>query len=202
MNDKHPIETMLLNGATLICARIADVEDLTIEKTEQGFKHYSHYIISEETSRKGKLHQHLIVSIEGCSEASVTEQIKKIYPDAKGNKCLYVKKAKNYTQAIKYTVKEGDFKTKGFSAEYIKDMKTLSRGKEDMKFKFTKLEEQVLLKQITFQKFMKEYIQLKVLHSQPLYDNHIIAYFKRIGIQCQAVNIDDYVERLEQKVFN
>lgn len=201
MESKHPIESMLLDGIVIICARISEVEDLTLEKTEEGFKDYTHYIISQEHSRKGKLHQHLVVSVEGCSEASVTETIKKIYPDAKGNKCLYVKKAVRYQQAVKYTLKEGDFKVKGFSQDYVADMRLLSRSKDDMKIKFTRLEEDILLSRITFLEFMKKYIQLKVQHSQPLYDNHIVAYFKRIGIQCGAIELGTYIDNLEFKVF-
>lgn len=200
MEEKHPIETMMLNGATFVCARIAAVKDLELTKTEEGFKDYNHYIISEEIARNGKLHQHLLLSADEISETSVTKRIKEIYPDASGNKCLYVKLAKNTKQAMKYTVKEGNFRTKGFSSAYVEDMQKLSRSKEDMQKKFTKLEEQVLLKQITFRNFMKEYILLKVLHSQPLYDNHITAYFKRIGIQSGSMDIDEYVEKLEMRL--
>lgn len=194
MELAHPLETLMLDGIVLVCARLACCENLTLENTQEGLNSYSHYIISQEVSKSGKLHQHIIASKIAISEKSLTEDLKKIYPDAKGNKCIYVKKANNYKQAIKYTLKEGEYVSRGISTDYLDTAKQLSKSKENMQKEFTRLEEQVLLRQIPFPEFLKNYVELKLKYNQTFYLNHMRAYFIRVGLQCNYLDKDDFRE--------
>jgi len=201
MDKAHSIETMFMSTKVVIAARISCVEDLTVEKTEEGFESYPIYIISQETSSSGKLHQHLFVAAENLTTDIVTSILKGIYPDAKGNKCLYVKKALKPKQLLKYTLKEGDYVSKGISDALLKDASILSKSKEKMKDKFTELEEQLILKHIRFPKFVEDYIRLKVVHGQNMYDNHLIAYFKRLALSVGEIQYDEYVDFLMAKIL-
>jgi len=201
MEEIHALELMFQKEMIIISGRISRVKNLNIDTTKNIFSPFKLYIISEETSKKDVYHQHFVVGDYEITELQITELIRKSYPDLKGNKCVYVKIARNPKQLMKYTLKEGKFITKGFSKSFIDDACKMSRSKEHMKDEFIALEERLILKKIGMRKFMEDYIRLKVMHAQPLYDNHLIAYFKRMAIQSGELNVEDYSGTLYSRVF-
>lgn len=202
MEEKHRLEFMFMQDKVVISGRIAKVKDLSLELTKIMLDKYDYYIVSEEGVKGGTpaLHHHFVV-IGDIDTKIITADIKRTYPDAVGNKFFSVSVAENPKQLIKYTLKEGKFLYKGFTKEFIEDAHKLSKKKEGMKEQFVKLEEQLMLKKINFKKFVEEYIKLKVQHSQPIYDNHLIAYFKRIALQIGELHYDSYSDSLISRVF-
>lgn len=202
MEQLHALESKLLSNYTLIAARISKVENLDLDRTYAYFKKYTIVVVGEETSSKGIQHQHLFLGSETITIDQITQDIKTIYPDAIGNKCIYVKMCKDPQQLLKYTVKEKNFLYQGLSKTFVSDIQKLSSSKENLKKQFSNLESKVILDLINMDEFMEQHIQLKVDHEQNLYDSHLLAYFKRIAIKSKKMTAKEYShtfrDRLEQ----
>jgi len=180
--------------------RIAEVENLTLDYAKElliGFVDY--YIVSEEVSKKGKLHQHWVICAPGLSHEKITNYIKEWYPDAKGNKCIAIREARNPKQLIKYTLKDNNFIFKGFSKKFIDTSLKLSYSTSKMKDEFSKLNDRVKLKEITYDEYCTKYMEYKVKHEQPIYENHIIANYRRVAIALGEVDGNQYARMLADK---
>lgn len=202
MENRHPLEVLFIQyGAPLVwAARISKVNDLDLQHTLDAFDDADQFIVSEEGTGI-RLHQHLLIADHTFDRQKVLETIKKAYPAAKGNKNLYVKKAENFGQLLKYTLKEGNYMSKGFTDLLLTDMEMLAMPKTEVKQKFIDLEDKLLLQQITFFEFMLRYVQLKVDHGQNIYNNHLIAYFRRFALRTETFSMKQYVQELENKIF-
>ncbi len=226
MDELYSIETSFYNNAQVWAFRISNVEDLDLAKTFQGFSElgYDKIIVSEETSTKGVLHHHGLLAwypekhnmirwdvhsdkditysslpISSAHE-DIVKTIKFIYPDAKGNKCIYCRQSIDKAQLLKYTLKEGLFFQKGFSSEYISSALLLSTSKEGMKKSFSNNVDKYLLKAQSLLEFMSNHIQLKVKHKQPLYNNHLEAYFRSIAIRGGDLTSVDYAQTFYERL--
>lgn len=124
----------------------------------------------------------------------VREILKKTYPDATGNKCLYVRESLNKKQLLKYTLKEGLFLQKGFSERFVQAALKLSAVKGDIKTQFTANVDAYKLGQKTFLQFKVDHVNIKIEHNQPLYANHLKSYFMMIGMQKGDISVLEYVE--------
>lgn len=206
MNKAFPLETSFFESLDVWAIRIAHVEGLDLDKTLSGFQAYfSKIIISEETSNKGVIHHHGLLANEGTNKDQITKYIRAIYPDAKGNKCMYIRPADNKKQLLKYTVKEGKYRQVGFTNTFIDAALSCSSSKEQMQKEFTNLLEEFQLDQIDFNTYIKKYILLKAKHDQPLYTNHLIAFFRGIMLK-RKKQIDDtvvqaYADHIEFKIL-
>lgn len=180
--------------------RLAMVENLTLENTKTlltGF--VSYYIVSEEISKTGKVHQHWVICEAGLTHEKITDMIKEWFPDAKGNKCLAVRIARNPKQLIKYTLKDNNFIFKGFSKKFIDTSLKLSYSTSKMKDEFSRLNDRVKLKEITYDEYCTKYMEYKVKHEQPIYENHIIANYRRVAIALGEVDGNQYARMLADK---
>lgn len=222
MNELHAIETAFYETMQVWAFRISRVEELSLAKTFEFFSHagYEKIIVSEETSNKGVLHHHgllawlphnhdVIVNGENVQTKSIKTAhkdivalIKTVYPDAKGNSCIYVRQSVDKAQLLKYTLKEGLFFTKGFSPKYIASALKLTVSKEGMKKSFDENLNRFLLETIDFKTFMSNHITLKVKHKQPLYSNHLMAYFRSVAIRGGALSSVDYAQTFHDKLFS
>lgn len=200
MNVKHPLEFLFMSDAPVWAARISKVMKLDLQHTLDAFSEAERFIVSEEGTGI-RLHQHLLISGKGFDRVKILEVIKKAYPAAKGNKNLYVKIAENFQQLLKYTVKEGNYMSKGFTNDLLETLEKLAVPKTDIRQKFTDLEDIFLLEKISFNTFVNRYVQLKIDHGQNLYNNHLIAYFRRMGLKTGYRSVHTYCEELGNKFW-
>jgi len=208
MNKTHPLEFSFYDQMTVWAFRISRVSDLDLETTFVGFMKPKpipeRLVISEETSSAGILHHHGLIAWETSPDKPrdyLNGLIKEIYPDAKGNSCIYIRQSLDKNQLLKYTLKEGLFKVHGFSAKYIADALVLSSKKEDMKGSFDRNVDAYLLGTINFKKFMTKHIDLKVSHKQPLYTNHLLAYFRSVAMRKGDIKSEDYADVFYEKII-
>lgn len=188
-------QTTLDEQGTWWAIRIT-VDELTLEKTESIFKEYEKYIISEEGDGENKrLHHHIVLDTQEDSN-KIKENIRKVYPNANGNKCIYCKPAKDKRQLAKYTLKEDNYIYKGFTEEFIKEHFKLSVAKTDLKKDIVKLEEDYILDKITTEQFTSRFIDLKVKYDQPLYTNHIVAYIRKMMIRSGNMKSKEYAKHV------
>lgn len=210
MEEAYPLEMMMYQTHQVWAFRISRVDNLSLHKTFQGFldDEYEKIIVSEETSKAGVLHHHGLVAFVpttdniGTPHERIVKIIKRVYPDAKGNKCIYVRQSINKTQLLKYTLKEGLYFTHGFTQDFVTSALLLSSSKEGMKKAFQTNLDRLLLDSQDFKTFMANHVDLKVKFNQPLYDNHLMAYFKGIAIRSGELTSIEYVERFDRKIFH
>lgn len=180
--------------------RIKHVDGLDLERTFKFFEDpvFSRVLLSLEKSGGEHIHGHLsmdnIWATPKDAKDFITGFIKKIYPDAKGNKCLYVKEVLKKKRNIQYVLKEGTYLYRGFSQKFIETMDKCSLKKERLKEKILENEENLLSKRIDYHRFCINYIQIKVDHGQNLYNNHIKAYFNRFDIISGNTTAAEYYE--------
>lgn len=202
MEKAHPLEMGFFSGQNVVAARLAKVSGLSMDRT---FKHlkscnYPRIVVSDEGSGK-RHHQHILVACNELEAEDVRKELKKCYPDAVGNKYIYVQVAKDKNQLMKYTLKEGQYLVHGFSEELVYDMLKCSIKKTDMRSQFSTLAETYYLDQITFLEFMTQYIQLKADHDQPLYMSHLEAYFRAMSVRGDPRRAKEMAEKLHDKIF-
>lgn len=176
------------------------VEELELEKTEMIFKHYEKYIISEEGDGEfTRVHHHVILVTEEDSN-KIKENIRKVYPKATGNKCIYCRPAKDKRQLAKYTLKEDNYIYKGFSEEFIKIHFKLAVAKTDLKKDLIKIEEDYVLGKVTTEQFTQQYIELKVKYDQPLYTNHVVSYIRKMMVRSGNMTSKLYAKQIISQI--
>lgn len=167
---------------TWIDLRLSDDESLTLERTKEMLGD-TKYIISEEGGEGGtRYHQHIVWVIQKEIK-EVREIVREFYPEIKGNKCLYIKEARDKKKSASYTVKEGKFVSNKFSPEYIKRVLKTSCKKEDMKKKFGRLDDKFILDEIDQYEYLSQRMILKAQHDQNIYINHERAYFNKMMVR-------------------
>lgn len=181
------------------------VDELTLDKTCSLFDQYSKYIVSEEGDGfNTRIHHHILLVTQENAE-DIKKKIRDVYPTATGNKCIYCKPCRDKRKLKKYTLKEGNYKYKGFDSQKISDAFKTSVKKTDLKAEVVFNEDQLILGKITFQKFVEKYVDIKVTHDQPLYQNHIEAYVTKVGIRANVLSKSDYsrniVNRVQEKCY-
>lgn len=178
--------------------RIKHVQSLELQRTLTFFSDKCKYVLVSMEEGKGKegTHIHGLISGEFETTAQVVRTwIKELYPDAKGNKCLYVSLVKNVKQTSKYTLKEGKFLYKGFNQPYIRTMLACSNKKESIAAKIAQNEENLLSGAIFFETFVINYLIIKVEHGQNIYDSHIMAYCNRLRLKSGETSYEVYAQR-------
>lgn len=176
------------------------VDDMDIDITCRIFEYCDKYIVSEEgDGLNTRVHHHvLLVSNEDAE--SIKKRIKDVYPTAYGNKCLYCRPCRDKRSLKKYTLKEGNFKFKGFDSKKIEDSYKTSVKKTDLKAAVVSNEDSLILGKISFVQFVEKYVDIKVSHDQPLYGNHIEAYATKVGIRAKVLSKRDYAKNLVNRI--
>lgn len=185
--------------------RVKHVKNLNITDLISAFikdNKYSHGIIGEEHVGLPTYHLQGFVAGDEITDVSVRQTIKDVYPDAVGNKCLYVKYARDKKQSQKYVVKEGLFEYFGYTSEFIDKIKILSTPKENMKKKIIENEEQLLMRQISWRRFMENYVDIVIDHNQNIRDHVINSYFKKMKLKCGRMSTSEYLERYHAELYN
>lgn len=179
--------------------RIKHVQSLELQRTLIFFSDKScKYVLVSMEEGKGTegTHIHGLISGESSTTAQdVRNWIKELYPDAKGNKCLYVSLVKNVKQTTKYTLKEGKFLYKGFNQPFIRTMLACSNKKESIASKITQNEEDLLSNKIHYNQFVTNYLQIKVDHGQNIYNSHIKAYCTRFMLKSGTITYRQYADQ-------
>lgn len=173
----------------MIAFRISRVKDLSMDRIFADFKsNYPYVLLSSEggetTDIKGKtFHIHGVVCSPTAETITVREQLKALYPNAKGNRCLYTKESHNKKQLIKYTLKEGNFIYQGFLTEFISRMEICSNTKDDIKSKILELEENYLCREINFEDFAVAYVEVLINHNQNPRLSTLTPYFNKMQLK-------------------
>lgn len=190
---------LVLKTHTHIAFRVKHCEEIELEKTLTYLKkHYIYILVSLETS--GGLHIHGQVSVNIPPSVStpksevdkLRQHLKIIYPDAKGNKCLYTQIVRVEKQSMKYILKEGNYCSTGYSKKWVDTLYKCSTKKENLKKKIDKNEEDLISRKITFEQFAIRYLEIKVNHGQNIYNNHITSYFRRLQLKTGHISYHDY----------
>lgn len=196
MSTPHIQEALITDKC--LAFRVSKVPGLCIESLWHYLEDdYDGLVISSE--KHPIQHLHGIVMINSRlvdmeeEQINLRKKIKLCYPSAKGNKNLYTAKVRSIKQCFKYTLKEGDFKYKGFVKSYVEEMFLLSVPKDSLADKILENEENLLLKKIDFEQFKMNYIQIKVDHNQNLYVNHIRSYFYRFYVKSGAISTLEFL---------
>ena len=92
----------------------------------------------------------------------IKEKILEIYPDAKGNKGHSVTKARKKEQLAKYCLKDGSYKTQGFSKEFLSRLIKLSFSHDTFKKRYRKLRESLSLNEISLEEYADKLLVEKV----------------------------------------
>ncbi len=167
--------------------RIID-ESVTLDKTFEAFRYKVDFlIVAQEGSLDDRdlqdlpvstrLHQHLLISSSSFSEKSeIKELILHQYPDARGNSGHSITIAKNKQVLASYVLKEGLFKFKGFTNQFIEDARKLSFSQNDFKKKYKALRNSLILGDIKIEEYAVSLLRLKADNDQPIYYNHFKAH--------------------------
>lgn len=202
---KNALQMFLFENDKTECfaVRIKHVSKLELDRT---FNHmttkeiYSVVLVAEE-GEGYNLHQHLLLRGTGLTKSMISDHIKELYPDCKGNKCFSISAARDTKQLLKYTLKEGEFLCKGIPEKVLSIAYKLSNPKTDLKKKLRDNEEALILGKISLETFTANYIQIKVDHTQPIYANHIQAYVTRMGMSTGKISINNYAQRIIDRIM-
>lgn len=201
MENAHPLEQYFLEGKIPVTARISKIPELCLDSTCKMLKEakIEQYIVAQEGSDTGetKPHQHLLVY--DVQVDLLRDLIKKHYKIS-GNKFLSVSVARKKNQILKYTVKEGNYIYKGFTDDFMKTLERLSHPKTNMVDEFHKLEDLLLLNTISKSEYLLRYLKLKIKYKQPIYTNHLIAYFRSRLLTDNE--LEEYAEDLFEAIKN
>lgn len=171
-----------------------DVELVEIEGfIKQNYSTAWSYLISKETLPQ--THFHICLQIEGEME-KLREKIK---VSKYGGRCkYYFKRADNVKQMLKYTLKDGDYVSKGIEPKYIELLKKTSVKKGLDKFgqQLQTLEEDFMSDKIRFEKFGEEFVKLKISYGQNLYSSHIKAYLQKMKFRKNPEYIKQYISEM------
>lgn len=188
------IQDFIVDDLEYIMFRVSRVQNLKMEELYKKFDKYQKNIVALEVSNSGVIHLQGIVAHAGLSVDEVRADIKDVFKDAKGNKCLYVSKVQDRKSAIKYNLKDGKYLYKGFTAELIKKMSNLSYKNAGIDEKIKENEELLISREISFLTFQENHIQILLDYGRNLYNNHIRAYFNRFQLKSGQISIRDYIE--------
>ena len=130
----YTIPSLVLSKTTFYSFRIKNVKHINLDNTFKFLnkKKKNKYLLLSLEDGQGPngVHIHGMIGNNHITTQKVREYIKKMYPDAKGNKCLSVTIVKDVKQMSKYILKEGKYQYKGFDADFIRTMHKCSNKKE------------------------------------------------------------------------
>lgn len=154
------------------------------------------YLVGYEHGRKGdNPHIQGVVAYDEKKDLdTLKEEIKTFFEKANKKNCfLYAQDCNDRKSAIKYNLKEGDFVYKGFSKSFINDMIKCATKKEQFQKKMEKIEDQLILKEISWNKYMEEYIRIKTEHGFPLNNSQIKSKFNCMLVRAKIQTPDEYI---------
>lgn len=161
------------------------LDDINLELIYNMVKDRTKFVISEEGDGINvNVHYHIVLlALPNETNDMIKKMIKQTFPSVKGNKHLFSKLVTQLKQAIKYTLKEGNYKYKGFTEENIKELFKCSAPKTNLRKDVSDLQDDYMMKRISKEMFLEKYIELKAKHDQPIYPAHIKAYMIKMMIK-------------------
>lgn len=206
------LEKEFLSRHIMYAIRISRVQELNLDRTFDYFKRmttvpgkgpdprYIPSLLFSEEGLNGTHHIHGVVAFDNSRIPEKPEEylrniIKEMYPDAKGNRCLYVKRSQEPKQLMKYTLKEGNYRYMGFRKSLINRMVLCSSKKENLKQKVRENEERLLSSEISYEKFVEEHLLIMVSHNQNIYINHVKSYFNKMQLKSGDISVRMFIEK-------
>lgn len=171
---------------------------LTVEASYDIFNRYDKFIVSQEgDGLNTRVHQHIILC-GSMTKVDIRAFLAIHYPSLKGVQGLYIQAAREYEQLTKYTVKEGNYKYKGFSDAFVNKMLKLSVPKTDLKKDITANEDMFILGEIDRVTFVNNYVALKIKHNQRPVKNHIVSYVLMILMRVDEYKLASYCRSINE----
>jgi len=207
VNFHSALAMCLFTDKTVRCwaLRISKVVGLNLDKTYDFFAtkgKYTVVVVSEEGSHSTKdYHQHCLLRGNLNKEDVVTD-LKELYPDCKGNKCYSISEARDQKQLLKYTLKEGEYLSKGIPEKVLALAKKLSNPKTDLNKKIVDIYDLLLMGKITMREYSRRYIQIKIDHRQNIYPHHIAAHFRSVAMSCGEMEVNDFADSVLQNAMS
>lgn len=199
------IISAFFNTSVVYHVRVTD-PDVTLEKTYSLFQDaFPMIIVSQEGGTEDvPLHQHILLSktIKPDKTKDIKDPLLTAYPNAKGNKGHSITIARNKKSLASYVLKDGSYKSKGFSKQWIAKAIELSYNQTKWKKKYKDLLESVILKEITIQSYTKSLLTLKAEANQPIYLNHLTAHVTSVAIRVGEIDASALADRVLEKVFS
>lgn len=164
------------------------------------FNDYPLYLVAYEEGRRGdNPHiQGVYANLKEKNDIDLKEEklkLKEMFKkDGIQNCFLYAQFTTDRKGAIKYNLKEGDFVYKGFTKKFIEDMLKCTTKKEKFKKKMEQLEEDVILKVISWNTYMIKYIKTLSEHGYEINDGRVKAKFNTMLIRAGYHTPTSYVE--------
>lgn len=180
------IESSFFNANTCYHIRLTD-PTLDLDKTFDLFKHYNYLIVSQEHEETNK-HQHVLLAhpfADGinAAKAVIREEVRSSYPEIKGNKGLSIKLARDKKSLASYVIKDGSYKYKGFTDNFMKIAVTLSYQTDALKTSYKQIRDKFELREMDLREYSNAILVLKSEHNQPIYVNHHTAHILSCAIK-------------------
>jgi len=156
-----------------------------------------------------RLHQHILLGsffFKDSSANGIKANIKKVvldlYPAATGNAGHSIKIARSKQCLAQYVLKDGLFKQKGFTQEFIDKAKLLSFNHKDAKKQFVLLLNKVIVGEISYVEYTREFCHLKAVSGQNVYRHHIHAHFLSIAMRLGELDSTAFADAIVFNIFN
>jgi hypothetical protein len=179
--------------------RISKVKGLELDKTFDFFashQKYSVVVVSEEGTHSTIDYHHHCLLRGNVTRKDVVTDLKVLYPDCKGNPCFSISEARDQKQLLKYTLKEGEYLSRGIPETVLALAKKLSSPKTDLNKKLVDIYDALLMGNITMKDYARKYIQIKVDHRQNIYPHHIAAHLRTVAMASGELTVDDFSDNL------
>lgn len=163
-------------------------------------KTFKKFIVSVEKEGTPEQHFHMVVPWEK-KLTEVGDYLRTYDPLIKGNKCFSASWMKN-KNLFSYVVKEGNYKTSGFSTKEISEFKKVSYqkySKEEFATKLNKLVDDYLLShKDKLDDFIMKFIDLKVSYKQII----DLSYIQKYALMVECKKNQNLSAELSIRVFN
>lgn len=151
------------------------------------------FIISKEEANNPHFHITYHMEVPVTSKRLEKEYIKiywqKVFKTLLvGNKLIATSQIQNMEQSIKYTLKDGNYKYKGYTEEYIQQMfkKSYKKTKNKdnvLKEMKIKISEEYLEGRLSFHELKQKTLELYTEYRKPIYMAHLTAHFRSLLFQ-------------------
>lgn len=146
-------------------------------------------------------HQHIMLVtkpkdewMKGSIHKKLRDWVKKTF-NVQGNGQYSIKYAKNEKQLSKYVVKDGDYKSVGFSDKELALFLLCSnkKGLSNLKVELNKIEASFFSDEIDIVELYALFVKIKIKYGQNIYPNHMDAYVMKIYFKKYPALINTFV---------
>lgn len=191
------------------CYHVRITSDLVdLEKTFEAFVDKANFLIvsQEGTVGTSHLHQHILLGSfffkDRVGKQAIKDIVLELYPSAIGNAGHSIKVARSKQCLAQYVLKDGCYKTHGFTSEFLAKAKLLSYNHKASKHAFVELMNRVILGELTLLEYACGYWKLKADSGQPIYKHHVQAHLVSVAVRIGEISPHSAAERMVYNILN